>query len=73
MRRLNMQKKVDYAKVLEESKVFVDKLGMEMVPYAVARQVVEELSAYKIEEALDSVSEALNGYFKQVDDLQKDI
>lgn len=68
-----MQKPVDYSKVLEEAKVYVDKVGMEMVPYSVARALLEELSAYKIDEALDSVSEALNTYFKEVDDIQKDL
>ena len=68
-----MQKPVDYVKILEEAKVYVDKVGMEMVPYSVARAVLEEVSAYKIDEALDSVSEALNTYFSEVNDIQKDL
>ena len=68
-----MPEKVDHIKKLEESRMFIDKLNMEVVPYSVAKSIIEEISSYKIEEALDSVSEALTGYFKQVNDLQKDL
>ena len=68
-----MPEKVDHIKKLEESKMFIDKLNMEVVPYSVARSIIEEISSYKIDEALNTVTEALNGYFKQVNDLQKDL
>lgn len=65
-----MSKKVDYLQELENAKIIVS--GIEAVPFAVARHIVNSLIEDKVKEAVDSVSVAVQEYVNAVKMLNQD-
>lgn len=48
---------------LEEHKVFIDRLQMDMVPFSIAKQAIEEVAntEKKLDEAMDMITKAMSG------------
>ena len=62
-----MQAAIDH---LEKAKVFVDALGMEMVPLTEAYRAIELSIDYQLDEAMKQISETINIYF--INDIEND-
>jgi len=59
-----MSNKIDYQQQLEKAKIVMS--GMEVVPYTVARHIIQTLMEEKVNEAVDSVSNAIQEYVQAV-------
>ena len=48
---------------LEEHKVFIERLQMDMVPFSIAKQAVEEAADTdkKLDQAMDMITKAMSG------------
>ena len=48
---------------LEEHKVFIDRLQMDMVPFSIAKQAIDEAAntEKKLDEAMDMITKAMSG------------
>jgi hypothetical protein len=56
---------------LDKHKVFVEDLKMDMVPYSVAKKLLEEFKSNKIANTMSEISNAVKGLQQDLTELSK--